>query len=48
MRRSFRERMRAVELDEVGSGYGAAALEILLPSLEEDDRLLAARAYRLD
>src|SRR5215218_3206537 len=47
-RGSFRERVRAVEPDEVGPGDGAAAHETPRPLLEQDYRLLATRAYRLD
>src|SRR3712207_9481284 len=43
-----REGVRAVESDEVGPGDGVAAREALAVLLEQDHRLRATRAYRLD
>src|ERR687886_191512 len=47
-RGSLREGVSAVEPDEVGPGDGVAAREALVVLLEQDHRLRAARAYRLD
>ena len=45
---SLRKRVRAIELDEVGSGDGAETLEALGLLLKQHDFLSSTRSYRLD